>query len=178
MVAYRRNFIAGASYFFTLALRDRRSDLLTRHIRELRAAYADTLGKDPFTTEAIVILPDHLHAIWTLPPDDSAYPGRWRAIKASFVRRLTQAGVAINRNHRNEAPVWQRRYWEHTIRDDDDLGRHMDYIHYNPVRHGLVPQAADWPYSSIHRFIEQGEIGPDWASPPDDGSMPNPGEPR
>jgi putative transposase len=178
MVAYRRNFVPGASYFFTVALRDRRADLLIRHVRELRAAYGEAARKSPFTTDAIVILPDHLHAIWTLPPDDSNYASRWRAIKSGFVRRLARSGMAINRNHRNETGVWQRRYWEHTIRDADDLWRHVEYIHYNPVRHGLVFRAADWPYSSIHRFIEQGAIPPDWASPPDDGVMPALGEPR
>ncbi len=178
MVAYRRNFVAGASYFFTVTLRDRRADLLVRHVRELRIAYGETVRESPFTTEAIVILPDHLHAIWTLPPGDSDYPGRWRAIKSGFVRRLARSGIAIDRSRRNEARVWQRRYWEHTIRDTDDLHRHVEYIHYNPVRHGLVPRAADWPYSSIHRFIKRGEIAPDWAAPPDDRAMPNVGEPR
>ncbi len=178
MVAYRRNFVPGASYFFTVTLRDRRADLLIRHVRELRAAYCEVARKSPFTTDAIVILPDHLHAIWTLPPGDSDYPGRWRSIKSGFVRRLARAGAVIGRNHRNEARVWQRRYWEHTIRDHDDLQRHMDYIHYNPVRHGLVSTAADWPYSSIHRFIEKGDIAPDWASSPDDQTMPDRGEPR
>lgn len=178
MVAYRRNFVSGASYFFTVTLRDRRADFLVRHVRELREAYCAAAENAPFTTEAIVILPDHLHAVWTLPPRDTDYPGRWRAIKSGFVRRLSRTGAAIDRNRRGEASVWQRRYWEHTIRDADDFRRHVEYIHYNPVRHGLVPRAADWPYSSIHRFIKRGEIPPDWACPPDEQAMPELGEPR
>ena len=177
MVRYRRNYVQGGSWFFTVALHDRRSDLLTRHIDALRSAHQRVRRDRPFRMEAIVVLPDHLHAIWTLPPGDADYAGRWRALKSGFVRALAGAGVAVARNHRGEAMVWQRRYWEHTIRDAEDLGRHVDYIHYNPVRHGLVHRAIDWPYSSIHRYVAEGILPPDWAAGPNDEGMPETGEP-
>lgn len=177
MVRYRRNFVQGGSWFFTVALRNRRSDLLVRRIDLLRDAFRQVLRDRPLCTEAVVVLPDHVHALWTLPPGDADYPGRWRALKSAFVRALAAEGLELERDHRGEAAVWQRRYWEHTIRDADDLQRHVDYIHYNPVRHGLVERASDWPYSSIHRYIETGSVGIDWAGPPAATTIPETGEP-
>ena len=115
-----------------------------------------------FETVAIVILPDHLHAIWTLPPEDADYSGRWRFIKASFSRSVAKAGLAERRAGTAGYDLWQSRFWEHTIRDDDDLKRHVDYIHYNPVKHGLVARTIDWPHSSFHGFVERGELPSDW----------------
>jgi putative transposase len=117
MVLYRRNRIAGGPYFFTVTLRDRRSRLLIESVAALRRAYAGVRSRRPFETVAIVILPDHLHAIWRLPEGDADYSGRWRAIKAGFVRNLRRSGVAFAMNAAGEAEVWQRRFWEHTIRD-------------------------------------------------------------
>ncbi|WP_029920903.1 REP-associated tyrosine transposase [Nevskia soli] len=163
MVLYRRNRVEGGTYFFTVTLRDRSSRLLVDCISQLRTAYAQAQKRLPFETVAIVILPDHLHAIWALPAEDSDYSGRWRLIKASFSRSVAKAGLAERRAGTAGYDLWQSRFWEHTIRDDDDLKRHVDYIHYNPVKHGLVTKAADWPHSSFHGFVERGELSTDWA---------------
>jgi putative transposase len=108
-------------------------------------------------------LPDHLHAILTLPPDDNDFPGRWRRIKGYFSTRLLETEVAIKRRSNGELALWQRRYWEHTIRDDDDYARHVDYIHYNPMKHGLVRRVRDWPHSSFHLYVRRGIMPDDWA---------------
>ncbi len=163
MVLYRRNVVPGGTFFFTVALRDRRARTLVEHIELLRAAYAAVQKQRPFRTDAVVILPDHLHAIWTLPDGDGDYSARWRAIKSHFVRALSRTGVAPGRNAKGEALVWQRRFWEHTLRDEADYAAHCDYIHYNPVKHGHATQPTDWPHSTIHRFIEQGIYPQDWS---------------
>jgi putative transposase len=177
MVRYRRNFQFGGTFFFTVTLRDRRSNLLVDRIELLRDAFRVTMLRRPFEVDAIVVLPDHLHAIWTLPSDDADYPERWRAIKSRFVRGLKAAGDAVPMSGRGECMVWQRRFWEHTIRDERDLANHVDYVHYNPVRHGLVSRVADWPYSSFHRFVARGDLPPDWADEPDDTIVDSRGEP-
>ena len=151
MVLYRRNLVPGASYFFTAALRDRSSDALVRHVDLLTAALRKVREARPFTIDAIVVLPEHLHCIWTLPRDDGDYPGRWRAVKARFTQVLRPA-----------KSLWQPRYWEHTLRDEEDVARHIDYIHFNPVKHGWVKRAADWPHSSFHRFVARGMYPADW----------------
>ena len=163
MSRYRRFFVPGGTYFFTVTLADRSADLLVQHVDLLRRAYGVVREKLPFETVAICILPDHLHAIWSLPEDDTEFPLRWSLIKSGFSRGLP---AASERSHskiaRREKGIWQRRYWEHAIRDDDDLGRHIDYIHYNPVSHGLVPRARDWPYSSFHTHVARGLMPEDW----------------
>ncbi len=164
MVLYRRNRIPGATYFFTVTLSDRQSDLLTRHIDCLREAFRFIRRRRPFVIDAMVVLPDHLHALWTLPPGDSDYPGRWRALKSRFTRGLAGKGISIERNDKGEYRLWQRRYWEHTIRDERDLRVHVDYIHYNPVKHGWVKRPMDWPHSSLHRFVRAGWVSADWAA--------------
>lgn len=112
----------------------------------------------------MVILPDHLHTIWTMPPDDADYALRWRLIKTRFSRGLPKTeSRSDSRIAKGERGIWQRRYWEHQIRDEDDLQCHVDYIHINPVKHGYVERAADWPHSSIHRYIARGDFGSDWA---------------
>ncbi len=163
MVNYRRNLVPGGTYFFTVTLRDRSSRLLARHIDSLRAAFREVKRKRPFYIDAIVILPEHLHIIWTLPEGDADYPGRWRAIKSAFTHAVAKSGVTVARNEKGEYALWQRRYWEHTIADEDDFRRHVDYIHFNPVKHGWVKQVTDWPYSSLHRYVKQGILPPDWA---------------
>jgi putative transposase len=110
-----------------------------------------------------VVLPEHLHAVWTLPPDDSDYAGRWRLIKSRFMHKLMKAGLGLSRNGKGEYNLWQRRYWEHRIRDEEDFKRHVEYIHFNPVKHGWVKQVQDWPYSTFHRFVRNGIYPLDWA---------------
>ncbi|MCX7193890.1 MAG: transposase [Proteobacteria bacterium] len=163
MVNYRRNLVPGGTYFFTATLRDRSSRLLTEHIGLLRAAFRTVKHKLPFRVDAIVILPEHLHAIWTLPEGDADYPGRWRAIKSTFTHSIVKTGIPVERNDKGEYALWQRRYWEHTITDEEDFRRHVDYIHFNPVKHGWVNQVADWPYSSFHRYVRQRILPRDWS---------------
>jgi len=168
MTGYRRNFVAGGSYFFTVNLADRRLALLTENIESLRAAFRQARHQHPFTIDAIVVLPDHLHTIWTMPEGDSDFAVRWSLIKGSFSRRIPQGEpVSDSRLRRRERGIWQRRYWEHTIRDDEDWGRHVDYIHFNPVKHGYAQRPGAWPYSSFHRMVRLGFYPADWA---DDGS--------
>jgi putative transposase len=163
MVRYRRNRIAGGTFFFTLALADRRSAALVDHVSVLRAAFRAARKERPFAIDAIVILPDHLHAILSLPADDADFPGRWRRIKGHFSTHLLKASRDIKRHRNGELALWQRRYWEHTIRDDSDFARHVDYIHYNPVKHGLVERVCDWPHSSFHLYVRREMLTLDWA---------------
>jgi putative transposase len=166
MVFYRRNFIPGGTYFFTVALTDRKRDWLVRHINLLRLAFRRAKRERPFTIDAIVVLPEHLHCVWTLPPGDADYSHRWRLIKACLSKDLLLAGAPIHQSAKGEYNVWQRRFWEHTVRDEADLLAHVDYIHYNPVKHGLVTRVSDWPYSSFHRFVRMGWLSADWADDP------------
>lgn len=165
MVNYRRSRVPGGTYFFTVTLADRQSHLLTDRIELLREAIASVKQKHPFQIDAMVVLPEHLHALWTLPPDDCDYGNRWRSIKSAFVRALRQSGQQLAPNLKGEHSVWQRRFWEHTIRDDADFARHADYIHWNPVKHSSVHRVADWPHSSFHRHVRLGLRPADWASP-------------
>jgi putative transposase len=163
MSRYRRAKVDGGALFFTVALVDRSRDLLVRHVDALRQVYASVQIRHPFETIAICVLPDHLHAIWSLPSGDSDFPLRWSLIKSGFSRgipgdpRRTKSKIA-----KREKGIWQRRYWEHAIRDEADLERHVDYIHFNPVKHGYVPRAADWPHSTFHRFVARGLLPIDW----------------
>ena len=164
MPNYRRNSIPGGSYFFTLNLTDRRLRLLTDHVGLLRSAFRKTRAHHPFMIDAIVILPDHLHAIWTLPEADKDFATRWRLIKSTFSRALpTGERISESRARKGERGIWQRRYWEHTLRDERDFARHVDYIHFNPVKHGHVSRVSDWPYSSFHRMVRLGVYPNDWA---------------
>src|ERR1700728_2577193 len=156
MVRYRRNFVPGGTYFFTVTLADRRARTLVDHVGALRAAFRTARRERPFAIDAIVILPEHLHAVMTLPPDDADFPGRWRRIKSLFTRSVATVGAVHPGKRKGEYALWQRRFWEHTIRDDGDLARHIDYIHINPLKHGLVSRVMDWPYSSFHRYVRQG----------------------
>jgi len=177
MVKYRRNWLPGATYFFTLALADRRSTALVDHIAALRLAFRIARQERPFAVDAIVILPDHLHAIFTMPEDDADFAGRWRRIKGHFSSNLLNGGVNIKRHANGDLALWQRRYWEHTIRDEADFARHVDYIHYNPIKHRLVSRARDWPHSSFHLFVRQGILPEDWAGNVGEGAFRF-GEPR
>ena len=162
MVLYRRNFVPGATYFFTVTVDDRRSRVLIDHVGALRDAFRITQRERPFTIDAVVVLPEHLHVVMTLPTDDADFSGRWRKIKSLFSRRVARS-VPLQRDPRGEYRLWQRRFWEHTIRDDLDYERHVDYIHYNPVKHGLVARVIDWPHSSFHRYVRHGILPMDWA---------------
>jgi len=164
MARYRRNFIRGGSFFFTVNLANRKDQLLTEHIDLLRKAFHDVRSRHSFTINAIVVLPDHLHAIWTLPEGNADFALRWRLIKAAFSRGLPFGELTSkSRVAKGERGIWQRRYWEHTLRDARDFTRHMDYIHFNPLKHGHVGRVRDWPYSSFHRLVRLGVYPADWA---------------
>ena len=165
MSRYRRSQTPGGTFFFTLALANREARTLVEHIDRLRSAYATVGAKMPFETVAICILPEHLHAIWTLPPDDEDFSGRWQRIKGNFSRGLPpESRRSESKRRRREKGLWQRRFWEHQIHDEQDLARHVDYIHFNPVKHGLVRRVVDWPYSSFHRYGASGRIALDWGT--------------
>jgi putative transposase len=163
MVRYRRNLVPGGTYFFTVTLADRRASFLVDHIGALRGAFRTTRNERPFMIDAIVILPDHLHTILPLPAEDADFAGRWRRIKSLFTRAAAAFDTPVKRNQKGEYALWQRRFWEHTIRDEGDFARHADYIHYNPVKHGLVAQVRDWPHSSFHRYVRSGILDEHWA---------------
>jgi len=160
MPDYRRNLASRGTFFFTVNLLDRRSDLLLKYIDAVRATRART----PFAIDAWVVLPDHMHCIWTLPPGDADFPSRWYAIKTAFSKALPAAeqrsAVMVRRGERG---IWQRRYWEHTIRDARDYAIHMDYTHFNPVKHGYVSHPADWPHSSFRRCLAAGQYPAGWS---------------
>ena len=151
MPNYRRLFVPGGTYFFTVNLHDRSSDLLIRRIDVLRQAYKYVSERHPFETAAIVVLPDHLHCIWRPPPHDSDFSMRWRLLKERFTKSLP-SGVASEGRRRGERAVWQRRFWEHAVRDDDDFENHVNYIHFNPVKHRYVTNPDDWPYSTWREY--------------------------
>ena len=154
---YRRVYVAGGTYFFTLVTHQRKpifSD--PEAINTLRAAFTYARARHPFTIVASVILPDHIHAVWTLPEDNSDFSTRWRLIKSHFTRNW--------RPRDKSAPVWQHRFWEHLIRNEEDLARHVEYIHYNPVKHGLALSPSIWPFSSFSKFVSAGLYPESWGS--------------
>ena len=169
MSRYRRSNVAGATYFFTVVAY-RRQPILTDDAfrRALHDAILRVRARYPFTVDAWVLLPDHLHAIWTLPAGDADFGVRW-----GWIKRLVTRAVAADyeradwqdasRLARRESTIWQRRFWEHQIRNDADYAAHMDYVHFNPVKHGLVGRVADWPHSTFHRLVKAGVYPPDWA---------------
>jgi putative transposase len=163
MSRYRRVKIAGGLFFFTVALADRSSDLLVREVDRLRRSYNTMQERLPFETVAICVLPDHLHSLWQLPEGDADFASRWSLFKSAFSRGLPPALRSESKIAKREKGIWQRRYWEHAIRDEKDFERHIDYIHYNPVKHGLATRAVDWPHSNFHRYVEQGILPADWA---------------
>jgi putative transposase len=165
MRTYIRDRTDGATYFFTLNLLNRQSELLIQHINELRIAYRKTQHTMPFTLDAMVVLPEHLHMLMTLPEGDQDYPKRISCLKGLFSRQIPRSeSVNESRTHKGERGIWQRRYWEHRIRDALDFQRHVDYIHYNPVKHGHAQQVRDWQYSTFHRYVREGFYSIDWAS--------------
>ena len=167
MPEYRRQRVPSGTYFFTVNLQDRGSQLLTRQIDALRHAVRAARTRSPFHIDAWVVLPDHMHCVWTLPPNDTDYSGRWRAIKKAFSKSIpADEHRTATQRARAERGIWQRRFWEHTIRDDQDYAAHVDYVHFNPVKHGWAPEPAAWPYSSFHRAVAQGLYPPNWGASP------------
>ena len=161
MSNYRRLRIPGGCYFFTVNLAERRTDLLVRHIDALREAMREVRRGRPFRIDAFVVLPDHLHAIWTLPEGDDDFATRWMLIKTGFSRHVpADERRSPSRRRRDERGIWQRRYWEHAIRDDGDFAAHVDYVHFNPVKHGFVVDPSGWPYSTVHRHVRAGDRPP------------------
>ena len=163
MSDYRRARVPSATYFFTVNLRDRSSDLLIREIDLLRDTVRATKARHPFHIDAWVVLPEHMHCMWTLPEGDADFALRWKVIKFGFSRRLpNQEALSATQHRRGERAIWQRRYWEHLIRVDRDYQRHFDYIHFNPLKHGHVQRVVDWPYSSFHRAVCMGLYPQNW----------------
>ena len=155
---YRRAQVPGGVFFFTVVTYRRQPILTLSGIRlALRGALQKTRQRRPFVIDAMVILPDHLHCIWRLPEGDSDFSSRWREIKKATTRTVASTSTEFHRSH-----VWQARFWEHAIRDEADWQRHVDYIHYNPVKHGYVPDPGDWAWSSFHRFRARGYYANDW----------------
>jgi putative transposase len=168
MPNYRRFRPSGGTFFFTLKTENnapifsqkQQVEILSRVFREAKARW-------PFDVDAVVLLPDHLHAIWSLPAGDDAYSTRWAWLKKEFTRRYLATGGAEektsqSRQRNRRRGVWQRRFWEHTIGDEDDFYAHFDYIHWNPVKHGYVNCPAEWPHSSFHRWAQLGVYPAKW----------------
>ncbi|SHG81547.1 REP-associated tyrosine transposase [Marivita hallyeonensis] len=196
MSAYLRPRCPGGRIFFTVCLAHRGSRLLLDEIDILRDAVRVTRARRPFEIDAWVVLPDHMHAVWSLPDGDTNYSDRWGAIKSRFSKfvRLKHGGDMVGYKptlHQNaaaarrvgfqpttiaqmraarspsqiakkDAGIWQRRFWEHHIRNEADYAAHVRYCWMNPVKHGLVAGPADWPYSSIHRDIQRGMVDPEF----------------
>jgi len=163
MSNYRRALVPGGCFFFTVNLLERRQTLLVDQIAGLREAVATTRQGHPFSIDAFVVLPDHLHAVWTLPQGDSDFSTRWRMIKSRFAKALPkQERLSAVRKARGERGIWQRRFWEHLIRDEADYARHVEYCYINPLKHRLVWRVRDWPYSSFHRDVRAGLFPADW----------------
>ena len=170
MTNYRRNYTPGGTYFFTVVTHQRRP-LLTSPLGRtaLRSAIQSVQRYRHFRLDAIVLLPDHLHTVWTLPTEDSDYSTRWRQIKTLFTRHWLKEGgneakQTSSREQRWEHGIWQRRFFEHTCTDESDMKRCVDYLHVNPLKHRLAERVSDWPWSSFHRYVRQGEYTQDWGS--------------
>ena len=172
MSSYVRPKSLGATVFFTVAVAQRGSDVLVQEIVALRHAIRATRVNRPFQIDAWVVLPDHLHCIWTLPEGDADYSTRWKEIKSGFTKTLGRVGPrSASKVGKGEAGIWQRRFWDHHIRDADDFATHLRYCWWNPVKHGFVKRPVDWPLSSIHRDIRLGQVEPEWAGIGVDGGF-------
>ena len=170
MSNYRRAPVPGGTFFFTVVTFQRRPLLTSPGPRAvLKQAIIDTRRERPFRIVAQVLLPDHLHTVWELPPGDADFPTRWRLIKTRVTRALRQRGMDVShpstsRRRRDNHGIWQPRFWEHVVRDEADLARHVDYVHWNPVKHRLADRVADWPWSTFHRYVRLGIYPPDWGA--------------
>ena len=165
---YRRFKIEGATYFFTAVTENRRKFLCEpENVELLRNAFRYVMQRHCFKIEAFILLPDHFHCIWSLPEEDNKFSTRWRLIKGYFSRYCDpkyHGEVSLSKQKKQEKGIWQRRFWEHCIRDEDDFRNHVEYIHYNPVKHGLVRSPKDWEYSSFHRYVRDGIYEIDWGA--------------
>ncbi len=172
MPNYVRRREEGGTFFFTVVTHQRRPFLTEPLAREcLRWAWEETRARYPFHLVAVCLLPDHLHTMWTLPEGDSDYPTRWRFLKGRFSWKYNRSGGSegersTSRRQRQERGFWQRRGWEHTIRDDVDFKRHFDYVHYNPVKHAHVVWPEQWPWTSFHRYARLGWYETGWGYSP------------
>lgn len=168
MSRYIRSNTRGGTFFFTVVTHLRRPILTDRHCRQaLRHAIRTVQAEHPFIIDAWVLLPDHMHCIWTLPTGDRAFSKRWGMIKTRTTQNLNHRDLPLphktsSRKAKREGGLWQRRFWEHLIHDERDLWRHLNYLHYNPVKHGLVQHVRDWPFSSFHRYVKQGLYSAEW----------------
>jgi putative transposase len=162
MPRYIRAKAKSSIFFFTVVLAQRPSNLLFDEIDRLRRIYQNVQRRHPFETVAICVLPDHIHALWEMPEGDSDFSTRWSLIKNGFSQGLDAQARSNSKIAKREKGIWQRRYWEHAIRNDAYLERHVDYTHFNPVKHGNVTRVADWPHSSFHRYVERGLLPADW----------------
>ena len=168
MPNYRRAKTPGGTYFFTVVTYQRREILTDPESRAILREVINTVRRRyPFIIDAWVLLPDHIHSIWTLPTGDNDYSKRWGMVKAGFSKQAKtrfhrEEWINNSKAKRNEGTIWQRRFWEHQIRDDSDYRRHMDYLHYNPIKHGLVKNVIDWPHSTFHRYVKNGVYPEDW----------------
>ena len=170
MPNYRRAHIPGGTFFFTVVT-ERRARILCQSAARtaLGNAFRECKRRWPFQIDALVLLPDHLHAIWILPPGDTAYSRRWGWIKKEFSKNWLAAGgveqpLSESQSRHRRRGVWQHRFWEHTIRDEGDYARHFNYVHWNPVKHGIVESVADWPFSTFHRWVRKGVYDRTWGS--------------
>jgi len=156
MSEYRRLYQPGGSYFFTVVTHQR-IRILSRpdHVIRLKSAFDKIMKKRPFIMEAFVFLPDHIHCIWRLPPGGSDYSTRWRLLKGYF-----SVGIDKPANNRGERIIWQRRFWEHLLRDEEDWSKHMDHIHHNAVKHGYVRSPEHWSHSSFGEMLKEGLYAP------------------
>jgi len=152
----------------TVTLQDRKSNYLTKYIKQLGEAMRHVKRIHPFKIIAMVVLPDHLHAMWDLPENDANFSLRWRCIKISFAAQIKKCGITVKKNQYNENLLWQRRFWEHAIRNEKDYEQHVNYIHYNPVKHNLVKRVSDWPYSTFHQYVKEGILPANWSAAQDD----------
>ena len=172
MSDYRRNYVAGGTFFFTVVTNRRRPILVSENARTaLRQALREVRSRRSFSVSAIVLLPDHLHTVWTLPDGFADYSLLWRQVKSRFTQLYlegggAECGVSASRDLKGERGVWGRRFYEHTVRDEQDLKRCVDYIHVNPLKHRLVDRVSDWPWSSFHRYARSDEYGPGWGEAP------------
>ena len=163
MPNYRRAFVPGGCWFFTVNLLNRRASILTDKIEALRDAMRRTRQRYPIQIDAFVVLPDHLHGVWTLPPGDADFSTRWRLIKSYFAKSIPKTEwLSPVRQARRERGIWQRRFWEHLIKDENDFEQHVNYCYINPVKHGHVSRVQDWPFSSFHRDVAAGIFPLDW----------------
>jgi putative transposase len=167
MARYYRNYVSGGTFFFTVVTQQRQRFLTKSESRKLlREALQSVRRQWAFTIIALVLLPEHLHTVWTLPEGDDNYSLRWQKVKERFTRGYSVqiSKTSIRRPRSGERDVWQPRFWEHTCKDERDVKRCVDYIHYNPLKHGLVSRVRDWPWSTFHRFVKLGEYTNDWGA--------------